>query len=223
MRTGDALLISTVLGGTVAIFWAARARRPLAALPPTPPAPEPVELVPVRNRPNQLTELLSSYLSDSARPRTLYTIGPGDTLKSVAAAALGAVGPHSQAQVIEYMTAIAAVPFNLARYGTRSTSQSYPASWLVPGLQMGIRVAFLERNDDAVTAMRSGRLPVRTVDPDTGKPLGTGDSLGTLWLPPVCPTQLGEGTVTCLPFDWADGSSTYNPDPSLLRLLEEVA
>ncbi len=69
--------------------------------------------------------------------------------------------------------------------------------------------------------MREGLLPPRTVHVRTAKALhGEHVAFGLLWLPPVDPEQLAEGNVTCAPFSWEDGSSTIDPDPELLTLLE---
>jgi len=224
VRSGDALAVGAVVATAAVVYWATRRRAPAVQRnfePRTPHAEdEQTDAYVVRNRPaDRVAELLARYLSRTPKTESLYPVQPGDDLRKIAASALRAVGPCTAEQIDDYALGIAGVPYNLMLYGTPSTSKSYSASLLVPGLQQGIRVAFLARNDDAVAAMSAGRMPVRTVDPVTGAALGTGEFMGTLWLPPVCPHALSGGVVTCAPFEWPDGSSRYNPDPQLLGRL----
>lgn len=178
-------------------------RKPPASLMSPPPAPEPKTLA---------EELLEQYVSDDPCPGHFYQIQPHDTPTGVAAQALGA--DAAEENLIDYIHCWASGPnYNMPMFATPSTSKTFPHRLLVPGKRLGVRVAFLPRNDDALGAMLEGRLPRRTVDPDTGAPRGVGRSYGLLWLPPV------DEEYSCASFEWPDGSSTIDPPPALLEML----
>jgi hypothetical protein len=106
-------------------------------------------------------------------------------------------------------------------YATPSTTKTFPKEYLVPGKSIGVRVAFLPRNADAHGLLLQGIKPSMTVDPTTGASATTdATSYGLLWLPPVDAESLASGEPTCAPFSWGDGSSTIDPPPQLLELLE---
>lgn len=173
-------------------------------------------------RRHRIEQLLERYVSDEPVPGRFYQAQPGDTLPDVAACALSTVGAHTRAQLLQYVYCIQSGPrWNVAKYATPSTTRVFGPELLVPGLGMGIRVAFLPRNEDALGKMlEEGVMPVMAVDPQTGAPLSDDDALGLIWLPPVSAENLEQGDVTCAPYSWSDGSSTIDPPPELLALLE---
>lgn len=161
---------------------------------------------------------IDAQTSDVPRPGYFYTLQPGDTPLGVARRALECLGSVTAAMVVDYWYSISSSRFNLGRYGTPSTSKRFPRRLLVPGLGLGLRVAFLPRNADAIACFRRDRLPPRTVD-DDGVALGGGESRGTLWFPPVDDELLADGIVTCNTYSWHDQSSTIEPDPDLMERL----
>jgi hypothetical protein len=144
----------------------------------------------------------------------------GDSPLGVAAAALETLGVEfGPREAHDYVHTICG-PYNLDTYGSSLTTKKEGAALLVPGLGQGILAAFRPRNADALAFMRRGKRPPCTVDRRTGAALGSGDSFGVLWLPPVCPRELQSGNVTCRPFPWDDGSSSIDPPPDLMERLE---
>lgn len=216
--------------------------RPARPLPSPPAAPECVSLVTLPDLPGtvielddepepepertaahaSLEELLEHYFDAEETPGRFYTIQPGDTPETIARAVLSKlVERPTRQQILDYIHVFSSCSYNLDRYGSRSTSLSFPAKWCVPGLGLGLRAAFLPRNADAIDQMAAG-LPVpRTVD-DQGRPLDPeASSHGTVWLCPVDPERLrDEGVVTCEGFAYECGTSQLEPDPMLLHRLE---
>jgi hypothetical protein len=167
--------------------------------------------VPRETKP-KVVELLEELVADTASPGHLYQIQPDDTPLSVALEALGPGATVDDA--ISYLHCISSGPLhNMRLYATPSTSKAYPSQLMVPTANIGIRVAFLPRNEDALDVMLRGRRPQMTVDPRTGAPLGGGETLGLIWLPPV------DEKFSCAGYEWEDGSSAIDPPPDLLERL----
>lgn len=191
-----------------------RARGNILALPL--PAIVPAE----PTRLDKIEALLVDLVADDAKPGGLYRVQWTDNVWDVADRALSVVGPHTKGDVLEYIHCMSAGDFNRTQFGTESTSRRYPNKYLVPGLGIGLRVAFMPRNQDGIDQMLAGNLPRMVVDPRTGKPASAHTSYGLIWLPPVDADALAAGEVTCGGHEWPDGSSAINPDPKLLNLLE---
>lgn len=177
---------------------------------------------------DRLAELVELHVAKEPTAGKFYQVGPDDTPETIARAVLAPFGKFTVAQVRDYIYCFTSSPYNLDRYGTRSTTKRYPKRWLIPGFGQGLRGAFLPRNVDGLAALRSGRFPMRTIDPRSAKYIDHGlpthpTAYGLIWLPPISPEQLEIGVVTCAPFTWDDGSSSINPDPELLDLLQEAA
>ncbi len=205
--------------GAVAASSGRRARRRNAAqAEPTPPRrlarARPADVAALRRR-----ELLGLHVAAEPRPCKFYQLQPGDTPYTVSRRALGSVGRHTAAHVLEYWRCVTSCQYNLGIWGGRSTTKRYPAELLAPGIGLGIRVAFLPRNEDALRAMAMGSHPQVCVDKD-GAELGLGESLGAPWLPHVDREALADGEVTCRTYSWGDGTSSLEPDPELIALLE---
>lgn len=190
---------------------------------PDRPAPPTAEEL---SRLQQIEALLDQFVATQPTPGYFYPVQDGDTLPAVAQAALATIGPHTAAARMSYIHCLQSGTFNLGRYGTPSTSKDFPAELLIPGKGLGVRVAFRGRNADALELMADAVMPKMTVDPISGAPRPPGPSgvahtsLGVLWLPPVSAQSLALGEPTCAPYSWADGSSTIDPPPELMALLE---
>lgn len=159
--------------------------------------------------------LLVQLFDPDPRGGAFYQIRTGDTPETVARAVLQSVGRYTKANVLDYIHVFSSSRYNLDRYGSPSTSRSFDAAWLVPGIGQGLRAAFLPRNADALEAIAHRRLPRRTTDARTGE--GTdpnADQLGVIWLPPVSADDLAQGRVTCAHRTWDDGSSSIEPPPA---------
>lgn len=161
---------------------------------------------------DKVLALLEELVTDDPTPGRFYQVQPDDTPMAVA---LEALGPEAQAQDgVEYLRCISSGPqWNMPLYATHSPSKQYPDAYLVPGVKLGVRAAFLPRNADALGEMIQGKMPERTVDRRTGKPYGKGSSYGLLWLPPV------DDTYSCV-YEWEDGSSAIDPPPELFEELQ---
>jgi len=85
---------------------------------------------------------------------------------------------------------------------------------------MGLRRAFFPWNEKAKVALSQYRMPARGMTTQGSKVPGVGTSFAMLWLPPVDPTALSQGVVTCGLVEWSDGSSSIDPPPQLLSLLQ---
>ncbi len=175
------------------------------------------------DRLGRLDELLALYFAIGTTPGTFCLVDPDATPETIARAALASVGPFTESQVLDYVYCFTSSPWNLALYGGPSTSKRYPRRWIIPGFGQGVRAAFLPRNADALEMMANGVIPPRAVDESTAKALTESVSYGLLGLPPICPEQRALGVVTCAPFSWDDGSSTIDPDPEFIGLLEMAA
>lgn len=170
----------------------------------------------------RIASLLDELLAEAPRNGHLYQIGRGDTVESIARAVLDDMGDGwTEQMLLDYIHCISSGPYNLGRYGTPSTTKSFPKKWLAPGIGRGLRVAFMPRNQDALALLRVGILPRMVVDPRTGAPRGGDDNIhyGLIWLPPIDPTDFAVGIISCAPYSWEDGSSTIDPDPELLALV----
>jgi hypothetical protein len=214
----------------LALVWIAsrrrrKPRRDTTVVVVEPAEPEPV-VEPPFGRLAMIEELLDEFVSDTPRPGFFYQIRGADTLASVSRDALDSIGPHAKSARTSYMHCLQSGPnWNMRLYGTKSTTKSFPKENLVPGKGIGILVAFLPRNMDAHARMLRGELPTMTVDKKDGKPLSVPSPFvdrGLVWFPPVDEESLAEGEPTCAPFSWDDGSSTIDPPPQLLELLEPV-
>lgn len=216
----DALLIGSVALGLVLLGSAYV--RPKPRLNPAPSKPRPLPRRPRRGElaRSRLEELLDLHLASEPTPGKFYQVQAGDTPEFVLRAALEDVGTHREGHLVDYLYCVVSSPWNLDLYGTPSTSRSYPQRFLVPGIGLGVRAAFLPRNAEALAMMRQGLSPSRTVDRDGRATDDSAQAFGLLWLPPVCPECLDvDDQITCAPFSWEDGTSTINPDPELLALL----
>jgi hypothetical protein len=171
-----------------------------------------------------IEELLAKFISDTPRPGYFFQVGEDNDLLDLVREALDTVAPHTEAARFLYMYCLQSGPrWNMRLYGTPSTTLAFPKEYLVPGKNIGVRVAFLRRNEDAHALMLQGRMPVMVVDPVKGSVIIADDypnSYGLLWFPPVDAESLESGEPTCAPFSWDDGSSTIDPPPPLLELLE---
>lgn len=225
----DPVITPIVIGGSILLFALGSRRRKHVGtidlpgvedddiVPGTPE--EPSEQV---QRIARISKLVDDLIAANPEPGHLCAIKYGSNLSDIAKEALDTVYPgHTNQQRLHYIHCISSGPqWNLRLYGTPSTSKIFPEMYMVPGLGMGIRVAFLPRNQDAIAEVRLGNMPRMTVDPETGAPAG-GDHYGVIWLPPVDAKELKAGGMpSCAPYSWADGSSTIDPDPELLGLLE---
>lgn len=184
-----------------------------------PPVQAETALVPVETR-DPFHALLEKLFHADPEGGSFYALQAGDTPETVARAVLSRVGRFTKQNVIDYIHCVSSSRWNLDRYGSPSTSRTYPRDWLVPGFGKGLRAAFLPRNADALEAIAHGRLPPRTIDPRTGAPLSDLEHLGVLWLPPVDPHALREGRVTCAHQSWSDGSSSIDPPPEFIAFME---
>ena len=218
----DAITLLAI--GCGAYFLTRRRRRRLA------PAPAPASLLAPEHEPapeptriEAIETLLKQYVTDDPYPNRFYLVQFGDTPESVARAALKHFGDPTPAQVLDYVHCYSGCTHNLDNYGTPSLSRSFSKRLLVPGLGLGLRVAFLPRNADALGLMLGGLAPRMTVDRRTGAPAANSTSYGLLWLPPIDPEAFTQGEVTCSGYEWEDGTSGLEPPPKLFELLEEAA
>lgn len=170
------------------------------------PKPEPGESAP------DVAKMLEELVADKPTPGFFYQIQPEDTPLSVALEALGSEATVEDA--VDYLRCMSSGPrYNLPMYATPSTSKAYPAAYMVPGKSLGIRVAFLPRNQDALDLMLRSKRPRMSVDPATGAPRSNDRAFGLVWMPPV------DERFSCSAFSWEDGSSTIDPPPDLLEML----
>ena len=158
-------------------------------------------------------EVFESWLELAPTTGAFYSIQPGDTPLSVVKRALGA--DATAENVVDYLRCMSSGPrWNMPLYATPSTSKLYPDRLMVPGKRLGLRVAFLPRNENVRRAVGQGLMPVMTVDPRTGAPADPdATDLGTVWLPPV------DEEFSC-DFSWDDGSTALDPPPDFLRMLD---
>lgn len=212
-----------------------RVRPPVIVTPP-PDAPrpsptprDPVAPAPSRarnrglSRAERLGQLLDELVSNTPRLGRLVQLDASQTPLGAVDEAFRAAGLETFVQQREhYAHCMASGRFNSSIYGTPSVSKRFPKSLLAPGTGIGLRVAFLPRNEDAMAALRVGRMPRMTVDRQTGAPLTGDTSLGLLWFPPIDEVGVRAGLMpSCAAFSWADGASAIDPPSELLALLEE--
>ena len=159
-----------------------------------------------------LVESLRELVSDEPEAGKLYQIQwrdrPGSVFRN-ALATCGIVNP-SQHQVEQYAHLVAGGRYNGNLYASRGTSRSYPSRWLVPGLGVGVRSAFLPRNQDALELMLHGKKPMCVVDRATGAAMSPSTHYGMIWLPPC---EVSGHDLTGESYEWPDGSSALDPPP----------
>lgn len=207
-----------------------RVRRPIVVQDPPPVIVDPPSVIvdPVRNftegpnRQERIDALLRHYVSPTPSFGRLVQVRSGQTLESLVREAFDEIGRSTLEQRIHYIHCMSSGRYNSGVYGTPSVSKKFGSELLSPGTGIGLRVAFLPRNEDALHAMSVGRMPKMTVDSRTGEPKTSDRSLGMVWMPPVYEEGIRRGELpTCAPYSHEDGSSTIDPPPELLGLLEE--
>ena len=147
----------------------------------------------------------------------------GKGIKSIlyqAVKKVSAAGANSAKLRMDYLDCINSGPaWNMRFYGSPKTTNTFPSQYLTNGI--GMRDAFMPWHDDAISEIVNGRMPVRRIDDLGGKLPGGDGAYGLLWLPPIDTDNLVNfSTISCAPFNWPDGSSSIDPPPELLDLLE---
>lgn len=216
--------------GLIMLLGRRRTQRRKVVVDPVPQRTVVVDPVPqgVRNGPRssggrlqRIAELLARFSSTTPQVFKLVRIRSGQSIESVVREAFDLICQTTVEQRRHYIHCVSSSSYNAAVYGTPSTTKRFGAELLTPGTGLGLRVAFLPRNEDAYHAMLVGNMPSMTVDSRTGEPRTTDTSLGMVWLPPVYEEGLRRGDLpTCAPYSYEDGSSTIDPPPSLLVLLK---
>lgn len=158
-------------------------------------------------------------MSDDPRGGRFYCVQFRDRPADVVRHTLASCGIEhpTAAQIDAYMHLLGGGRYNPSLYGSRSTSIAFPSRWMVPGLGVGIRCAWLPRNQDALDAYIRGRTPKRTIDEKTGAAMTPHTAWGMLWL---CPVELVDGELTTSMTEWSDGSSTLDPPAPFLTGME---
>jgi hypothetical protein len=165
-----------------------------------------------------LTEILRDLVSDDPQGGRLYLVQWRDRASAIFRDALATCGiAATSAQIDAYAHLCAAGRWNRELYGSRGTSRTYPARWLCPGLGLGLRSAFLPRNQDALGFMLADRAPMCVIDRASGAAMSPAVSYGLIWLPPV---DLVDHELTGQAYTWADGSGTLDPHPSIMAVIE---
>jgi hypothetical protein len=172
-------------------------------------------------------DVLQEWISDEAIPGKFYIVGTdpekggSDSLAGITRRALNrtvAGGGNDGGRRIDYMHCITSGPkWNWPLYASSSFSDAFPQWAGVNG--MGLRRAFFAWHDDAKKAIMERRMPTRAITQNGSRIPGVGNKYAMLWLPPVDPAALAEGVVTCGSVEWNDGSSSIDPPPELLNML----
>ncbi len=183
------------------------------------------ELDLIEDEVDRLGALLDRFCLLSPIGGHFYPVGAGDTPETIARAVLSQIVERpTREQILDYIHLFSSCAYNLERYGTRSTSMSFPSKWCVPGLAMGLRAAFRPVNADAFDLMASGLTVPRTCDSQARPTDPDASSYGMPWLVPVCPERLStQGIVTCEGYAWSCGTSQIEPPPQLMALLRGAA
>jgi hypothetical protein len=123
---------------------------------------------------------------------------------------------------LAYLTIIQCGPWNDAMYATWGYG---PAD--LPAAH-GRAIRLMPRHDRVSDRLAAGQPPIRTLDRGTpsdkgsGSATGAGDQYELLWLPPLRSDALLDPTrvrqVVTEGLMWADGSSKYDPPPSIQAL-----
>lgn len=167
-------------------------------------------------------DLLAEMISQTPQPGYMFQVANGDTLTNVVRAALNSVVPgagDSSSNRVQYMHCITSGPnWNWPLYASSSFSAQFPSYAGVNG--MGLRRAFYPWHENAKVALSQYRMPKKGITTAGSKITGVGSSYAMLWLPPVDPDALDQGVVTCGALEHSDGSSSINPPPELLNLLQ---
>lgn len=165
--------------------------------PPAPPVPGPTVVVvpPLPPMVDPVT-ILGDWTRPTPTPGFLYQVRQGDTMISIARAALG-VGAGSP-QTVPYIKCITGSRWNWNLYATQASGGSYAAER--EGVSGHIVAAVLPTGEPVAAAIASGRLPQRIVQWTPG-PNGSirsmtgpfaplpGKTWGMLFLPVLpCPT-----------------------------------
>ena len=168
-------------------------------------------------------DLLERFFALEPTPGHFYTVRPRDTPETIARDALRTVTSRPTRHMVnEYIWCFSAAEFNLERYGSRSTSKSFTSRWLVPGLGLGLRAAFLPRNADAFELMVEGWNVPRTVDDQGNRVDDDAGSMGTIWLPAVDGDAAKQGRVRC-DLSHYDAETPIEPPRDIVSRLQEAA
>ncbi len=169
---------------------------------------------------SEIVETLRDLVADEPQGGRLYLVQWRDRPGAVFREALATCGicAASPMQVEAYAHLCGAGRWNRTLYGSRGTSRSFPAAWTVPGLGVGIRSAFLPRNQDALRALLAADRPLCVIDRNTGAAMSPSVSYGLIWLPPV---ELQGWEITGAAFEWPDGSATLDPPGVLLEAIRD--
>lgn len=167
----------------------------------------------------EVIELLRELVRDEPEPGKLYQVQFRDRPATLARTILqrsANIASPTAAQVDAYMHLLAAGRYNGSLYGSSSSSNTYPARWLVPGLGLGIRAAWLTRNLDALNRLLQQDPVSCVVDRRTGAAQTPHTSYGLVWCPPV---ELVGTEITTEPFVYDDGASPLDPPSTILEAI----
>lgn len=176
--------------------------------------PESLEARPANDPP--LVGLLRALVSDEPQGACLYQVQWGDRPVVVVRKILASCGiaRPTRAQVDEYFHILAGGRYNSTLYGSASSSVTYPSRWLVPGLGLGLRAAWLPRNEDALDLYLRGQAPQCVIDRRTGCATSPATSRGMIWAPPV---ELLGREITTETHQWDDGSPVLDPPLAIME------
>lgn len=177
----------------------------------------------------QAAAQFASLTRATPTPGAFYAVRPGDTPGSIVTAAATAGGAAlTPTNLYTYGQCLASGGgWNARLYLRPSDPVANPndpniyTQILAGGTTQNIYLAFAEANDGSVAAVEQGRFPQTNTDFPGESPFDGGPR-GVLWLPPVSLTE-GDSILDCGQMVWSDGTSSLDPPPEFLDLLNAAA
>lgn len=167
-------------------------------------------------------EVLDVLIANTPTPGRFYRIKAGDTMAQLARRALNSVIPGSGENGnarLDYIYCMGSgSAWNLDRYGSTRTTQTYPELYAING--QSLASAFIPCHENTITALLETRPPNRGADREGKRIPGVGKDYGMIWMPPVDAQVLAnEGEPTCGSVTWSDGRSSIDPPPEFFALV----
>lgn len=177
----------------------------------------------------QAAAVLAGLTSPEPVPQSFYQVRPADTPSNVIRRALEEAGvPMTQENFIAYAQCIAAGPqWNFRLYSRPEAGTYEPPNPLLGfymtrhqagGQVRNIELAFQADNADAAAAVAEGKSPTPNLAFPSAPPSDM-KTRGLLWLPPIFGAPGGD--LVCSTGSWADGTTTLDPPPEILGLLDQ--
>lgn len=187
------------------------------------------QIFPASTLEQQAVAIFEAMRKPTPTPGAFYRVQPGDTVGSILTTAATAAGsPLNANNLMAYGQCLSSgVAWNARLYLRPSTPITNPNDAAIytevsaGGIAQNIDLAFMPQNPPVLDAIEQAKFPRANATYPDAAPLED-DARGVLWLPPIQLTEQGE-ILTCGQLVWSDGTSSIDPPPEFLDLLNAAA